>query len=87
MNLQAKLNVLTSSAVLFHYIYIHLDNYLTGAEFHRMWYHYLIQVSCLKQFIVLTKDIINQFYKWSHPEIYILVLLRLLRLEVGCLFM
>jgi len=24
-----------------------LDNYLTGAEFHTILYHYLIQVSCL----------------------------------------
>jgi len=42
------LNVLTFSAVLFHYIYIHLDNYLTGAEFHTMLYQYLIQVSLVK---------------------------------------
>jgi formate/nitrite transporter FocA (FNT family) len=41
------LNVLTSSAVLFNYIFIQLGNFVTGAVFLTMCYQYLIQVCCM----------------------------------------
>jgi len=50
MNLQAK-----SFECLFHYIYIQLDHFLTGAEFHTMFYQYLIQVCCLNNSLFLLK--------------------------------
>jgi hypothetical protein len=70
MNLQAKpLEYSYIFGCLFHYVYLRLDNFPTGTEFHTTFYQYLVQVCSLEQFSILTKDIINYFCSCSHSGI------------------